>query len=215
MQRELENLKKKILSLSALVEEAVYDSVRALNEGNRSLCQTVIEHDRDVDHQEVEVEEDCLRILSQFHPEGHDLRYVVAVLKINNDLERVGDLAANIAQRAFELQQSMQVPLIYDFSEMADLVKVMLRRSLDALIHSDTKLADLVCSQDDRLDRMHRDVFDIVDDAIQKDPVHTRIYTKYLSISRYLERIGDMATNIAEDVIYMVDGAIARHRSQG
>ncbi|MBD3225022.1 MAG: phosphate signaling complex protein PhoU [Caldithrix sp.] len=212
MENDLTPLKKKILSLSALAEEAVYDSVRAFNFRDRDLAGQIIEKDREIDRLEVDVEEDCIKQFNtqQLSPEA--LRYVVVVLKINNNLERVGDLAANIAMRAIEFSEHPHTPIIFDFTAMAEYVKDMLRQCLDALINSDSKQAYEVRKADDEVDRLHRDVYRIVAQAIENDPAKTHIFLQYISISRYFERIGDLATNIAEDIIYLVEGRITRHQ---
>jgi len=214
LQRDVEKLKKKILTLSTIVEEALYDAVRALKSKDETLAKNVIENDAKVDEMEVEVETDCLKILALHQPVATDLRYVISVLKINNDLERVGDLAANIAQRALELKYLSEVQLPFDFSEMADKVKRMLRQSLNSLIDLNIENAKLVCAMDDEIDAMHRQLYKIIDRKVKENPELVPILLQYLSVSRYLERIADLATNIAEDVVYMVEGTIARHQPE-
>ncbi len=214
LQRDVEKLKKKILTLSTIVEEALYDAVRALKSKDETLAKNVIENDTKVDEMEVEVETDCLKILALHQPVATDLRYVISVLKINNDLERVGDLAANIAQRALELKYLSEVQLPFDFSEMADKVKRMLRQSLNSLIDLNIEKAKLVCAMDDEIDAMHRQLYKIIDRKVNENPELVPILLQYLSVSRYLERIADLATNIAEDVVYMVEGTIARHQPE-
>ena len=208
--REIEKLKKMILALGALVEETVLNAVQALEETNSILARNVIESDSNIDQKEVEVEETCLKILALHQPVAIDLRYVVAVLKINNDLERVGDLSVNIAERAISLSKAKIKTKIY-FTDMVEIVIKMLRDSLDALINLDPTLARKVCALDDQIDLMHEHKFNDLQKLLIKNPKETPILIQYLSVSRYLERIADQSTNIAEDVIYMVEGEIARH----
>ncbi|APF18479.1 phosphate signaling complex protein PhoU [Caldithrix abyssi] len=211
LQKDIEKLKKKVLTLSMMVEETLYDAVTALKTQNKELAQRVIENDEKIDNMEVEVENDCLKILALHQPVAIDLRYVISVLKINNDLERVGDLASNIAQRAMELMYLGQNDLHFDLDTMFEKVKIMLKNSLKALINLDIDEAKSVLQMDDEVDAMHRSLYQLVAQKLAENPQKAAIYLQYISISRYLERIADLATNIAEDVIYMVEGTIARH----
>ncbi len=211
LHKAIENLKKKILTLGAMVEETVQNAVLALDSDDIELAKDIIKNDTKIDEMEVEVEEECLKILALHQPVAIDLRYVVAVLKINSELERVGDLASNIAQRAVDLHDYPAIDFEFNFREMGEIAKSMLRSSLDALINLDSKQGRQVCADDDQIDQMHEHVFHVVRDAVLAKPENIFVYTQFLSVSRYLERIGDSATNIAEDVIYMVEGIIARH----
>src|SRR6185369_3565189 len=211
---EIVKLKKQILSLSAFVEESVAKSVAAINARDAELGQQVIDFDSDIDALEVEVEEECLKLLALHQPVAQDLRFIVACIRLNSDLERIGDLAVNIGERAVFLSSVAEVsekPL--DVGAMAKLVRSMLSEALNALVNLDARLARRVCAMDDEADSMHRDTFRRVEDAVGRHPSEFATLTHYLSVSRYLERIADHATNIAEDVIYMVEGEIARHRS--
>jgi phosphate transport system protein len=163
---------------------------------------------------EVGVEEDCLKILALHQPVAIDLRFIVAVLKINNDLERIGDLAVNIAERSAFLSKHPPVGLSLGLIEMVDKVQDMLKHSLDALIGLSSGLAQEVCASDDAVDAMNRQMYIKIQDAIRKNPEQLESLIHLLSVSRHLERIADHATNIAEDVIYMVEGQIARHRTE-
>lgn len=214
LQRDIENLKKKILGLGVMVEETVYDAVHALSAKDAALAEKLIANDSIIDESEIDVEEDCLKILALHQPVANDLRYVIAVLKINNELERVGDLAVNIAERAIELKKYAEAPFNFDFNEMSGVVMTMLRQSLDALINLNAPLARDICGLDDNVDNMHRYVFDVANKMIIAHPENAPVYLQYLSVSRYLERIADSATNIAEDVVYMVWGRIARHHPE-
>lgn len=212
LHREIENLKKDILNLGAMVERSVRDATTALQGRDGSLARQVIEHDVDVDRKEVEVEESCLKVLALHQPVAGNLRFIVAVLKINNDLERIADLAVNIAERAAYLATQPAVDMAFDFSTMSTKTQAMLKDSLDALVNLDADLAYKVCARDDEVDALNRKMYVDVQQAIHAHPEHTESLVHLLSASRHLERIADGATNIAEDVIYMVKGEIVRHR---
>lgn len=214
LQKEIENLKKRLLSVGARIEDIVLQATTALEERNADSAQKVIDDDIEIDRLEVEVEEDCLKILALHQPVAIDLRFIVAVLKINNDLERIGDLAVNIAERAAFLSGRPKVDISFDFPEMAQQARSMLKRSLDALVNLDSELAHKVCVDDDTIDTMNRQMYLKIQDAILKNPEQISSFVHLLSASRHFERIADHATNIAEDVIYMVDGQIVRHRAE-
>ncbi|MHB9132713.1 MAG: phosphate signaling complex protein PhoU [Armatimonadota bacterium] len=213
MQREIDKLKKKILTLSAIVEESVQRAVKSVAGYDAQLAEQVIEADEQIDNMEVDVEEECLKILALYQPVAADLRFVVAALKINNDLERIGDLAVNIAERAIFLSANTHVQAPLDFAEMFEKSQAMLRMSLDALMNADSSLAHAVNLADDEVDDINRLMYKRVQEQIRHDPEHVEMLINYITISRHLERIADYATNIAEDVIYMIDGEIVRHRS--
>lgn len=211
-QLEIDRLKRKILALAALVEDSVGKAVSSIAERNEELAKEVIEGDEGIDSQEVEVEEECLKILALHQPVAHDLRFLVAVLKLNNDLERIGDLAVNIAERVASVAQRTDVASPIELKPMAEQVRAMLADALDSLVNVDVELAKRVMAADDVADDIHRKNFRRVEDAIRSRPEEVSAYTHYLSVSRYLERIADHATNIAEDVIYLGSGAIVRHK---
>jgi phosphate transport system protein len=211
LDRELDRLKRDVLRLSAVVEEAVSKAVRAISERDRALAESVIEADNVVDQEEVEIEEDCLKILALHQPVAHDLRFVVAVLKLNNDLERIADLAVDIAEQVDPLTSEGDKPYPIDVMPMARKTQMMLRRVLDALVERDSEAARRVCAADDEIDALHRQVYARVKALCREHPEQATILIHLLSVSRYLERIADLATNIAEDVIYMTNGEIVRH----
>ncbi len=213
-QREIDNLKKKILDLGALVESRVRKATLSIQDRNLNLAREIIEKDLEIDHVEVDVEEECLKILALHQPVAIDLRFIIAVLKINNDLERIGDLAVNIAERALYLAQQPPPGVSLDFVGMARKVQFMLKNSLDALVNFSASLAKEVCLNDDEVDAMNRQMFQSVQDGIRAHPERVEPLIHMLSISRHLERIADHATNIAEDVIYMVEGEIVRHKTE-
>ena len=212
LQLEIRRLQQLILGLSGRVEEMVSDAVRALEGKDKILARQVVARDDEVDGAEVEIEEECLKALALYQPVAADLRFIVTVLKINNDLERVADLAANVAERAESLAALPPPELSFDFHDMALRVRKMLNRSLDALIRRDAEMARIVMAADDRVDAMHAGIYRLVANAVAAHPEHTIGYLQLLSISRNLERIADHATNIAEDVIYMLEGEIVRHQ---
>ena len=214
LQHALDKLKRSIFSLSGMVEESVRDAVRALDTRDSRLAQKVIDADLEIDHAEVDVEEEGLKILALHQPVAIDLRFIVAVLKINNDLERIGDLAVNIAERAQFLATHEKVDIPFDFAGMAEKAQAMVKQSLDALVNLDAGAALAVCAADDEVDAMNRQMYLQVGEGIREHPDQVESLTHLLSVSRHLERIADHATNIAEDVIYMVRGEIVRHQAE-
>ena len=211
LQREINKLKQSLLSLCRMVENQVQLAVKALLDRDQSLAEQVEERDHEIDQREVEVEEDCLRVLALYQPVANDLRLIVAVLKINSDLERVGDLAVNIAHKAIAVVGESDVTVPDVLPDMAAKTQSMLHDSLDALVALDTRLAAGVCSRDDEVDQLKRTIRLEVEKRIETNPKHLRPLLRLLAVSRNLERIADSATNISEDVIYMVDGKIIRH----
>ncbi len=209
--RQIDGLKQKILFVGTLVEEAIAKAILALNNRDRNLANSVIEADADIDRMEVDVEEECLKILALYQPVAADLRFVVAVLKINNDLERMGDLAKNIAKRVVFLADYELSDLPIDYRGMAAQVKSMVKDSLDALVNADTALAQKVRTSDDEVDNQRRTIERQIEEQIARHPDRTEGLLRLSSVARHLERIADMATNVAEDVIYMVEGEIVRH----
>ena len=214
LHKEITKLKHHLMSLSALVEERLALAAKAVDERNHEMAALVIEGDKDVDELEVNLEEDCLKVLALHQPVASDLRVIVAILKITNDLERVGDLAMDIAKRASYFATHQEVEFVFDFKKMAQEAQIMLEKSLDAFINLDTATAIEVCEADDRIDEMHKDMFDKIHQAIERNPENTGNYLSSMTISRCLERIADHTTNIAEDVIYMVDGHVVRHSGE-
>lgn len=211
LQREIERLKKLLLSLCAVVEESVLRAVQAVAVRDKATAEDVIRNDVAIDQAEMDVEEECLKILALHQPVAIDLRYIIAVLKLNNDLERIGDLAVNIAERAVFLSGQLPIEIPFDFSGIARKTQSMLRDSLDALVNMDGAMARRVCALDDEVDEINRQMYDQVKTSIRRHPEHLDSLIALLSVSRYLERIADHATNISEDVLYMIEGHIVRH----
>ena len=212
LQREIEKLKQRILLLGARVEESLSMAVRSFAEQDRELARKVIEGDTAIDEMEVDLEEECLKILALYQPVAVDLRFIVAVLKINNDLERIGDLAANMAHRTCSLTEIGKARVPAELLATAGIVQHMLSKSLDALVNMDSKLALQVWHEDDLVDDAHRAMFQRVEEGIRQNIDDMEWLIHLLSASRYLERIADQTTNIAEDVIYLVQGDVIRHR---
>lgn len=214
LQNEIEKLKKMVISLGADVEENLHKAVQSLESRDLALGEQTIGADRAIDLREVDLEEECLKILALHQPVAIDLRFVIAVLKINNELERIGDLAVNIAENAVFISSQPPVDIPFDFSGMADKTKTMLRNSLESLVSMDPRLARQVCAADDEVDAINREMYGQVQDGIRKKIENMECLIHCLGASRHLERIADLATNIAEDVIYMVDGEIIRHKTE-
>lgn len=209
--REIDALKKALLTLCGVVEEQVYLSVQSIRDRDPDLARRVEDRDDEIDQREVEIEENCLKILALHQPVAIDLRLIVSVLKINNDLERVGDLAVNISHAAIALAKEPRLGPRFDLSEMASKSQAMLRDALDAFVNMDTQLAVDVCARDDEVDQMKRHFRIEVAKTILEDSNLTKGLLRIQQVSRNLERIADCATNIAEDVIYMIEGKIVRH----
>jgi len=214
LEMEIENLKKLILSLSAKVEDNVYKAVKSLTERDSSIADEIIKSDPGIDDTEVTIEEECLKVLALHQPVAGDLRFIVAILKINSDLERMGDLAVNIAERAMFLATRERPDIPLDLPLMAEKTKAMMKKSLDSLMKQDAKLAHEVLETDDEIDAMNREMYARIQEAIRRKPEQLESLIHLLSCSRHLERIADHATNIAEDVIYMIDGVIVRHHAE-
>jgi phosphate transport system protein len=211
-ERDLVNLQRHLLTMAGAVEEAIYLGIRALRERNPALAQRVIEGDAAIDLEENYVEDECLKMLALHQPVATDLRRIVAMLKINTDLERMADLAANIAERAADLARRPPVAIPAHVGPMAERTTGMVRNGLDAFVNLDARLARRVIRQDDEVDRYNREIIEELIDAMRAAPTAIPALLSLFSVARRLERIADHATNIAEDVLYLVDGEIVRHR---
>jgi phosphate transport system regulatory protein PhoU len=209
LRKDMEKLKSQILTLAALVEDNVRRSIIALRELSPQLAKDAVKADRKIDETEVEIEEECLKILALHQPVARDLRFVVTVLKINNELEHIGDMAANIAKRVPHILAEIKIP--FDIDTMTSLAIQMLKNSLDAFLSADEILALKVCRDDDAVNDENRKCYINVEKFIRHSPMDTMAYLNYLLVCRSIERIGDLCTNIAEDVIYMKRSIIVRH----
>jgi len=212
LQQEIENLKSKLLALVATAKGAVEMAVKSVDERDAALAQEVVDGDFAIDRAEVELEEDCLKILALYQPVATNLRVIISVMKIDNDIERIGDLAVNIAERALFLCGEPPIHAPSDLADMRVKALAMLTGSLDALVHLDLKRAREVRTSDDEVDDINRQLFREFSAAVQKNPEQVDGLLSYLSVGRHLERIADYATNIAEDVIYLMEGEIVRHK---
>jgi phosphate transport system protein len=212
LQRQIERIKKLILAQGALVEEAFEGACRAVQTRDVALANRIIEMDDKIDQMEIDIEEECLHTLALYQPVAFDLRYIVAVMKMNNDLERIADLAVNIAEQAVFLAGAPKLAVApFDVPAMTRKVQWMVKSCLDALVNSDTSLSQKVRETDDQVDAMHRAAYVAIENGIKSRPDQVDQYIHYLSLSRQLERIADHTVNIAEDVIYLVQGDILRH----
>jgi len=209
--RELEKIKKRILSLGAMVEERVRMAIKALELRDADIAERIIKSDHEIDEMEVEIEEECLKILALYQPVAIDLRFLTAVIKINNDLERVADEAVNIAERVQVIAKRQRLDIPFNHSLMAEKSEFMLKKSLDSFVNMDVDIALRVCTLDDEVDNMMNEAYDVVKHAIGKHPDRVSYLINLLLVSRHLERIADHATNIAEEVIYLIEGEIVRH----
>jgi len=212
LERDLESLQRDILAMGTAVEEAVYQAIRALQERDTAMAQEVIDADDQIDEQENLVDEQCLKILARHQPVAADLRRVAAVLLINTDLERMADLAVDIAERAVTLASPPHVAVPEKLQRMTDLTAGMVRQGLDAFVHLDTAGARKVLRLDDEVDQLNEAIIQELVRTMQQDPALVEPALSLFSATRHLERIADHATNIAEDVIYLVEGEIVRHR---
>jgi phosphate transport system protein len=210
--RELDQLKTRLLHMGAAVEDLISRSIQALTDGDRKLAEESVRIEEEIDRQEVQIEEECLKLLALYQPVAGDLRFVTAVLKINNDLERMGDLGRHIAERALVLADHREVRLPVDLRNMAAACQRMVRTSLDAVVNQDYELAMQVIHSDNEIDEYHQDMFPIIATKMRTHPEMIEVLLHVLSASRHLERIADYATNIAEDVVYLVRGEIIRHQ---
>ncbi|HIJ79516.1 MAG: phosphate signaling complex protein PhoU [Desulfobulbaceae bacterium] len=214
LQRDIDLLKQKLMAMCNLVEKMLNKAVNSILESDEALAQEVIGQDSEVDAIEVDIEEECLKILALYQPVAIDLRFIIAAMKITSDLERVGDLTVNIAERAVFMISQKTASFPFDFHEMAQRVESMLDRSLEALVNLNVPLAYRVRSEDDIVDAMNREIYSKVKDEVQNNPETINYLLHALSIGRHLERVADHATNIAEDVIYLVDARIVRHQPE-
>lgn len=208
---ELKNLKEKILKLGALVEDQVQNAIKALVKRDSKLAQDVIEKDAQVNKLEVEIDEECIRLIALRQPAGSDLRFITTAMKLVTDLERIGDLAVDICERAMELNLEPQLKPYIDIPRMAEISMQMLKGALDAFVNRDSKLAQEVCARDDEVDNLNVQIFrELLTFMVEDSHTITRA-VRISYISKYLERIADHATNIAEMVVYLVEGKIIRH----
>ena len=208
---ELEALKQTLLAMGGLVEDQIRRAMRALLERDDVIAQDVIDRDRQVNTYDVEVDEQCVNLLALHQPAAGDLRFIPTAMKIVTDLERIGDQAVNIAQRALELNREPQLKPYIDLPRMADKAQRMVKESLDAFVARDTALARQVCGEDAEVDALKEQIFRELLTFMMEDPRTVSRAIRVILISRFMERVADHATNIAEMVIYLVEGKMVRH----
>jgi len=211
LRRELEKIKKKMLSLGALVEERARMAVEAVEGRDADIAERIINSDWEIDEMEVEIEEECLKLLALYQPVAVDLRFLVATIKINNDLERIGDEAVNIAERLQVVAKRPPLTFVFDYTPMAEKVLAMLKMSLDALVNLDVDLAYKVIFMDDEVDDIQVQAYQRIKQTIKENPDRVSLLINLLLISRHLERLADHSTNIAEEVVHLIEGEIVRH----
>lgn len=209
--REIKRLKTLLLEQGEAVEEQVRLAKRALLNMDVTLAKKVLAADDAIDQREVDLQEECFKILALHQPVAVDLRFLVAVLKFNNDLERIADLAANVAKRTVKLKELNDTELVYDFAEMAAIARQMLHQAMAALVDIDAEATADVFSLEKNLNRLHKTNSNTIRQALKKNPERAESLVHQLVISRNMERIGDLATNLAEEVIYVARGEIVRH----
>lgn len=211
LEKELDELKDKLLRIGALVETQLERSVRSLVDRDNMLAATVIDADHEVNRLEVEIDEDCIRLLALRQPEAGDLRFITTAMKIVTDLERMGDLAVDISERALELNDEPILKPYIDIPRMAVAARRMLKDALDAFVNRDSELARKVTAADDYVDDLNRQIFRELLTFMLEDPHAISRAIRITYVSKYLERVADHATNIAEMVVYLVEGKIIRH----
>jgi phosphate transport system protein len=208
---ELAALKEKILRMGSMVEEQIANSIKALVERDSDLGRRVIENDHRVNAMDVQIDEDCLRLIALHQPMAGDLRFLTTAMKISTELERMSDLAENISERSIELNEEPQLKPYIDIPRMAQEALRMVKESLDAFVNRNSELARSVCKADDVIDDLNHQIFRELLSFMIEDPQTTTRAIRISFISKYLERIADHATNIAELVVYLVEGKIIRH----
>jgi phosphate transport system protein len=211
---ELEDLKNRLLEMGGLVESAIYRSVAAVVEKDSDQAQQVLKNEARINQMEIVVDELATRLLATQQPMAVDLRFLTAALKINNDLERMGDLAVNIVERALSLMHEPVIRPLIDIPQMAKLTESMVRRSLDAFVRGDAELARSVLLSDDGVDDLRDTIYEELVRFMQQDPENVRPGVDLMFVARSLERLADHATNIAEDVLFLVQGVEVRHHAE-
>ena len=214
LERDLDDLQKNIMGLASLVEKALSLSITALRDRNPDVARNVIQGDMQIDKEENQINEDCLKILALHQPVAGDLRRCTAAMMIITDLERMGDLAEEISERAIQLCSPPLFPIPEGLQRMADMTTIMVRQSLDAFVNLDVKQALMVVRMDDEVDRYNNQIIQEIIKLMTESSLNIQHGLSMFSAVRHIERIADHATNIAEDVVYLVEGEIVRHRVQ-
>jgi len=211
LQRDIDNLKQQLLYLCSVVENQLALATRAITTQDENLAKEIADSDDEIDRREVEIEEACLKTLALHQPVAIDLRMVTSIMKINNDLERIGDMVCNIGKNGARLAKESPVSYNFDFREIARLTGIALKQSIDALVNEDADLAMEIAKVKGEAETMNRELRRKAVEQIMNDPANTKTYLRYRSISRNYKRIVDLSSNIAEDIVYMINGVIVRH----
>lgn len=212
--RDLDNLHRSLMTMCTMVEELIHAAVNTLAKPDHRMARELAERDRDIDNYDVTIEEECLKILALHQPVATDLRRIAAVMKISGELERVADLAVHIAERSSYLEGTTAISIPPKVHTMAENAVTMLHESIDAYVNLDTAMARKVCRQDDIVDELNREIIQTITEMMSKSPDLIETALHLFSASRHVERVADHATNIAEDVVYLVEGEIVRHRGR-
>jgi len=213
LEEEINKLKKMLFEMASSAEEMIAKSIKALQENNMVLAEDVIKSDERLNNMEIDIDNQCIRILALYHPEAQDLRTVTMIMKINNDLERIGGHAVNIAEKTLYLADKPPVKPLIDIPKMADRAIEMLQQSLDSFVNKDPKLAIQVCKKDDEVDALEPQIVRELITYMISDPKTIDRSLSLILIARELERVADLATNIAEDTYYLASGKIIKHHS--
>ncbi len=213
LERDMVRLGDKLSELGSLVVTTTDKSVVMIQNFDLVLAHEILEAEKRINEMEVEIEEDCLKVLALHQPVATDLRFLIVALKVNNDLERMGDQAVNIAERVKFLTDKERVAADLDFKKMGDICSNMVHRALAALVQQDAEAARHVMAMDDDLDALHARTFNVLEKVMQENPHMIKSAMSCLTISSNLERIGDLATNIAEEIIFMQEGEVVRHQT--
>ena len=213
-ENELQGLKNRLLSMGALVEQRVHRAVQALMDRNLGAAEDIVRGDQEVNELQIEIDERCLRLFALQQPMASDLRLITAAMKINADLERIGDQAVNIAEQAVRILAHPPLKPQIDLPRMAEIAERMTRESLDAFVRKDADLARAILARDDEVDQLKDHVFRVLLTYMMADPGTIERALSLILVSRHLERIADHATNIAEDVIFVVEAKDVRHHHE-
>jgi phosphate transport system protein len=212
-QQELNKLKENLLKMAGLAEQAISNAVEALVQRNTSLAEKTIKEDEKINQMEILIDEWCLKLLALHQPMAADLRFITSAMRINIELERIGDLAVNIAERVISLNQEPQLKPYIDIPRMAEITQAMVKDVLDAFVNGDTNLARAVCERDDQVDALNDQVFRELLTYMMADPKTITRAVHLIIVSRCLERIADHTTNIAEGIIFMVKALVIKHHA--
>ena len=213
-EEELDNLRNHLLEMSGLVEDSVYRSIQSLIEKDEVAAQQVLQNEAIINRMEIQIDELATSLLARVQPMATDLRFITAAIKINNDLERMGDISVNIVRRTLALMGEPISKVLVDIPHMATLAQSMIRKSLDAFVRKDPELARSILTSDDVIDQLRDSVYEELIGLMERDPTTVRQSINLMFIARALERLADHATNIAEDVLFLVEGVEVRHHAE-